>query len=112
MRPGLGILVVSLSFREAAVRFLDGLLRRGLVCFCPSYGGDVGCCSGVSVIVDLLRYLLLREEQAIACYVILSLYVFCLRFQNTGVGGRGLLLCCLDRCLRILDIRRRGFQLA
>ena len=112
MRPGLGIFVVCLSLSEAAVRFLNGLLSCGLVCFCRGYGGDIGRCGGISMVVDLLRYLLLREQQVIAGDVILSLYIFRLRFQNAGVGGGGLLFCCLDRCFRILDIRGRGFQLA
>ena len=104
MRPGLGIFVMRLGFREAAVRLLNGLLSRGLVGFGRGYGGIIGRGGGISVVVDLFRYLLLREEQPIAGYVILGLYIFRLCLHNAGVGGRGLLFCRLDRSFGIFDV--------
>ena len=64
------------------------------------------------MIVDLLRYFRLCEQQAIAGNVILSFYIFGLRFQNAGVGGDGLFFCCLDCCFCVVNIRGREFQLA
>ena len=58
----------------------NGLLRRGLVCFCRGYGGNIGRRGGISMVVDLLRYLVLHQQQVIAGDVILSLHVFRLRF--------------------------------
>ena len=86
------------------MRFENGLLSCGLVCFCRGYGGGISCCGGISMVVDLLRYLLLREQQVIAGNVILSLYIFRLRLQNASVGRGGLFFCRLDRCFRVLDI--------
>ena len=95
-RPGFGILVTRLSLSQAALRFLDGLLSSGLICFCRSDGGDIRCGGGIRVIVNLLWYFRLCQQQAIAGDIILSFYIFGLRFHNPVVGGNGLLFCRLD----------------
>jgi hypothetical protein len=53
---------VCLSLSEATVRFYHGLLSSSFICVCGGHGGDIARCGGIGMVVDLLRYLLLREQ--------------------------------------------------